>query len=70
MRDGTKLFTAVYVPNDVSLDIDSHVTAGELNLFGNSTAGVTLDKDLDRTIGGGLLILDLDLGFGELRVGQ
>ena len=61
----------VWVPDDVRVVIDEHVGIGELVAFGeHDDGGVDVDTRLVRrgVEGGGTLRLDLDGGFGSVKV--
>ncbi|HEX6310174.1 MAG TPA: PspC domain-containing protein [Acidimicrobiia bacterium] len=60
----------VWVPDDVRVIVDAHVGFGELVTFGEQEGGVDVD---DRVVrpgleGGGTLRLDLEGGFGSVKV--
>ncbi len=59
----------VVVPEDVCVETDAHVTAGEIDLRGDSTGGLDVDSD-ERHPGSSAprLRLESDITFGELRV--
>jgi hypothetical protein len=57
----------VLVPEGVGVNASTHVGFGDIQVFGDHASGV----DVDRSVvidGEGLLILDLDVGFGELEI--
>ena len=58
----------VIVARDVSVVVDTEVVAGEINLLGDITAGVSIDRSVATRNGTKVLVLDLRVGFGELRV--
>jgi phage shock protein PspC (stress-responsive transcriptional regulator) len=57
----------VTVPQGVAIDVVAHVGFGDLVLFGDRDAGVDIDRTA-RSTGEGLIVLDLDVGFGELEI--
>ncbi len=62
----------VEVPDDVTVTVDAQVGAGQIDLFGERTEGINLNKNLTSTGAGDAGTLDLDLGVtvGELEVSR
>ena len=60
----------VTVPEGMAVEIDAHVGAGSLLIFGREWDGVGIDERLERAgvAGGGRLELDVKVGLGELEV--
>lgn len=60
----------VRVPADAEVVIDAHAGAGEVRLPGGTSEGSDVDRreTLPGRAGAPVLVLDADLGFGELRV--
>jgi phage shock protein PspC (stress-responsive transcriptional regulator) len=57
----------VIVPEGVGVSARTHVGFGDIQILGDHASGV----DVDRSVfidGDGLLVLDLDVGFGELEI--
>ncbi len=54
----------------MAVEIDAHVGAGSLLIFGREWSGVGIDERMERTgvAGGGRLELDVKVGLGELEV--
>lgn len=59
----------VEVPDSVIVEVDGHVGAGLLEVFGQEEAGLGVDLRMTRQGGGGRLLLDLDVGagYGEVK---
>jgi len=57
----------VLVPDAVGLDLTAHVGFGDLIIFGDHSGGVDVDRTA-RTDGDGVIVLDLDVGFGALEI--
>jgi phage shock protein PspC (stress-responsive transcriptional regulator) len=57
----------VIVPEGVGVNVTGHVGFGDLQIFGDHASGVGVDRSVFID-GAGLLILDLDVGFGELEI--
>jgi phage shock protein PspC (stress-responsive transcriptional regulator) len=57
----------VLVPRDACVSVDSRVGAGDVRVFGRDHGGVDVDFD-DHRAGGGLLI-DGEVGLGQLAIG-
>lgn len=62
----------VEVPEDVTVTVDAQVGAGELDLFGQRTDGINVNRDgtFEGSSDGGTLDLDLNVGLGELEVSR
>lgn len=58
----------VYVPEDVTVDVDSELGIGEIVLFGTTRDGVGLEVDRRRDGSNGFLDLNLDGGIGSIKV--
>lgn len=61
----------VIVPEEATVVVNSHVQGGELHLFDGLTGSGWDVRQTSRRQGerdGGQLVLDADLGFGELRI--
>ena len=60
----------VIVPRDVCVASSADVGAGNVHLFGHDNGGVDIDWDDERRArpGGKRLVVDADVGMGELRV--
>jgi len=62
----------VWVPSDVDLIVTADAVVGEVVVLGSTDAGP--DASVARTVGAedaaGTLVLDLDVGFGQVSVGQ
>jgi phage shock protein PspC (stress-responsive transcriptional regulator) len=59
----------VLVPEDVCVETDAHVAAGEIDVRGNEAAGVDVDHDVrPPSTAAPRLRLESDIAFGELRV--
>lgn len=57
----------VLVPRGTGINVRAHVGFGDLQILGDHSSGV----DVDRSVfieGDGSLVLDLDVGFGELEI--
>ena len=67
MATGTIL---VIVPAGMAVEVDAHVGAGDLLLFGREREGVGVDERVERpgSEGAGRLRIDAKVGFGELEV--
>jgi phage shock protein PspC (stress-responsive transcriptional regulator) len=59
----------VIVPADAGLDVAGHVGFGEVSLLGNDDGGIDIDRRLQRR-GEGTIVLDLDVGFGQVDVAR
>jgi phage shock protein PspC (stress-responsive transcriptional regulator) len=57
----------VVVPQGVAVDVVAHVGFGDLVVFGDRDAGVDVDRTY-RSNGDGLVVLNLDVGFGEIEI--
>jgi phage shock protein PspC (stress-responsive transcriptional regulator) len=57
----------VIVSDDVGLDVTGHTGFGEVSLLGNDDGGIDVDRHLQRQ-GEGTIVLDLDVGFGQVDV--
>jgi phage shock protein PspC (stress-responsive transcriptional regulator) len=57
----------VVVPEGVGIDLTAHVGFGDLILFGDHSGGVDVDRTV-RVDGNGVIVLDLDVGFGALEI--
>ena len=57
----------VLVPDAAGLDLTAHVGFGDLIIFGDHNGGVDVDRTA-RADGNGLIVLDLDVGFGALEI--
>ncbi|MFL5845948.1 MAG: PspC domain-containing protein [Solirubrobacteraceae bacterium] len=61
--------TTVQIPDDVAVRIDAHAGAGEIHLPGGDADGTDVDRDETITAPGRpVLELDVEAGFGEVRV--
>jgi phage shock protein PspC (stress-responsive transcriptional regulator) len=60
----------VHVPAGAEVRIDGHAGAGEVRLPGGSSDGTDVDREeiLDARPGAPVIVLDAEVGFGELRV--
>lgn len=60
----------VTVPRDVTVDVEAQARAGEVTLFGSRENGLRVERHLvERAQGSGRrLVLDLEIGLGELEV--
>jgi phage shock protein PspC (stress-responsive transcriptional regulator) len=60
----------ILVPEDVCVATRADVGAGAVSLFGHENGGVDIDRDDDRAAPAGTsrLVVDADVGMGELRV--
>jgi predicted membrane protein len=58
----------VYVPDDITVDVESDLGIGEITMFGSSRNGVGLELDRRRDGSNGFLDLNLDGGIGSIRV--
>jgi phage shock protein PspC (stress-responsive transcriptional regulator) len=59
----------VLVPENATVDVDGHVQAGELVLFGEKQGGTHVHSHtVDRTGSGRVLALDLHTGLGKILV--
>ncbi len=58
----------VYVPDDVTVDVESELGIGELVVFGTRRNGVGLDLDRRNEGSNGFLDLNIDGGIGSIRV--
>ncbi len=57
----------VLVPEGVGVDLTAHVGFGDLIVFGDHNGGVDVDRTV-RVDGNGVIVLDLDVGFGALEI--
>jgi len=57
----------VLVPEGVGIDLTAHVGFGDLIVFGDHNGGVDVDRTA-RVDGNGVIVLDLDVGFGALEI--
>lgn len=57
----------VIVPEGVGLTVRAHVGFGDIQILGGHESGVGVDQTYSYG-GDGMLVLDLDVGFGELEV--
>ncbi len=60
---------SVIVPADAGLDVTGHVGFGEVSLLGDDDGGIDIDRRLQRR-GEGTIVLDLDVGFGQVDVAR
>jgi hypothetical protein len=62
----------VEVPDEVTVNLEATVGAGQIDAFGKATSGVSLTRNETSTgePGGGSVLLDLDVDLGDLRVVQ
>lgn len=58
----------VYVPDDVTVDVQSDLGIGELVVFGSTRNGVGLELDRRQEGSNGFLDLNVDGGIGSIRV--
>jgi hypothetical protein len=59
----------VLVPADVDIDLDAHVGVGNIQAFGEEENGIDVDlSGLSGTSGSQELVLELDVGIGNIRV--
>jgi phage shock protein PspC (stress-responsive transcriptional regulator) len=59
----------VAVPANATVDVDGHVQAGDLELFGERQNGTHVHSHIvDRTGSGRVLVLDLHTGLGNIEV--
>ena len=58
----------VYVPDDVTVDVESDLGIGEIVVFGTTRDGVGLELDRRRDGSNGFLDLTLDGGIGSIKV--
>ncbi|MEA2973726.1 MAG: hypothetical protein QOG82_2184 [Actinomycetota bacterium] len=60
----------VTVPEGMAVEVDAHVGAGTLLIFGREWSGVGIDERMERAgaAGGGRLELDVKVGLGDLEV--
>lgn len=59
----------VRVPANATVDVDAHVQAGDLELFGERQSGTRVHSHIvDRTGSGRVLVLDLHTGLGKIDV--
>jgi hypothetical protein len=60
----------VYVPGDVSVRVESHVGIGGNEVFGRDEDGWDVELTSDASSGAGvpLLVLDANVGIGDLEV--
>jgi len=59
----------VIVPDDVDVDLDAHVGAGNIDAFGENENGFDVDlSGITGTSGSQELALELEVGIGNLRV--
>jgi predicted membrane protein len=59
----------VIVPGDTDVDLDAHVGAGNIDAFGDEENGFDVDlSGITGTSGTQELVLDLEVGIGNLRV--
>jgi phage shock protein PspC (stress-responsive transcriptional regulator) len=59
----------VFVPENATVDVDAHVQAGDLVLFGERQSGTHVRSHVvDRTGSGRVLVLDLHAGIGKIDV--
>jgi predicted membrane protein len=61
----------VIVPEDVAVELDAKVTGGEIITEigeGSDGMGLRVNADEPGDEGSGTIVLDLRMGFGELRV--
>jgi phage shock protein PspC (stress-responsive transcriptional regulator) len=59
----------VFVPANATVDVDGHVQAGSLVLFGERDEGTHVHSHVvDRTGSGRVLVLDLKTGLGKIEV--
>jgi predicted membrane protein len=58
----------VIVPPDVGVRVAAEVVGGRIELFGSAVEGFRIDHSAAQAGEGGVLVLDLSLGFGELTV--
>ena len=59
----------VVVPANATVDVEGHVQAGDLELFGERQSGTHVHSHVvDRTGSGRVLVLDLHTGIGKIEV--
>jgi predicted membrane protein len=59
----------VIVPDDVDVDLDAHVSTGNIDAFGDEENGFDVDvAGITGTSGTQELVLELEVGIGNLRV--
>lgn len=58
----------VIVPDDAGLEVDARSGVGEIRLLGEGPDGIGLDQEFARTGDRGPIVLDLEVGFGEIVV--
>jgi phage shock protein PspC (stress-responsive transcriptional regulator) len=58
----------VIVPDDATIEVDTDVRVGQVDVFGEEADGIDIDRTF-RTVGGGpTLTLDLSVGAGQITV--
>lgn len=60
----------VVVPPDVAVEVSGRVGTGEIELFGESQGGLGVTAVTRREGDAGPLVLDLDVGFGQITVAR
>jgi phage shock protein PspC (stress-responsive transcriptional regulator) len=60
----------VIVPDDLNLEVTTHVGAGDIDVLGrhDEGVGVDLDRDFDGSSRSGTIELDLEVGLGHIEV--
>jgi hypothetical protein len=60
----------VIVPDDLNLEVTTHVGAGDIDLLGRHDEGmsVDVDRDIDGSSRSGTIELDLEVGLGHIEV--
>ena len=60
----------ILVANDVALEVDTNVGAGEAQVLGleQNGVGISTDQQDDGHAGGGTFVLDLEVGLGQVEV--
>ena len=60
----------VIVPRNTTVSVTADVVGGEIDLFGSTVAGFTVDKTVSSGNAADLIVLDLHVGFGQLTVSR
>jgi hypothetical protein len=58
----------IRVPADANVEVDGHAALGNVHLFGNDTGGFDVDRAVTVPGGGAHIVVDANVGIGEVRV--
>ncbi len=60
----------VFVPDGITVEVDAHAGAGDINVFGIEEGGISIDNDriVDGGEGASTLRLDLEVGMGSIHI--